>query len=301
MPFVQLTVTSIALGALIGPAFAQQSFYVGNLVQQVFPRIAGWSDDSPVFVYLFDNNLSNISSTLLTAPIYTFRADGQLSSAQTQPNLIDVVPGDAAYSDLWQVNIIKTGTYTANITSFKQLSALLANQTVTLTPTETYVNCPVAHPQSTLANASDGKTVTGFYRDQLVRYFDFGVNGNPPNNYTAPVYVPTAANGTGVGAHVFPTPNVATDVGYTAFWQVTTVPVPDGNPTQWAGTKVVRSGKFVNCPVVAVGTKTPYTAGAGSTTTTTTTTSKSGAALSAPMSAIWIAGALAGAVGLLVL
>ncbi|KAI8614851.1 hypothetical protein BC830DRAFT_1125425 [Chytriomyces sp. MP71] len=248
--------------------------YTGTLTPKVYPRLPGWSNDRSMFVYLFDNKLTGTAGKVDSAPIWVFRRDTDIMSTPLQNNLIDVAPGETGYSDLWSVNIVtvSANTTTGNITSKSMLDALIASKAVTVTSTPLLVNCPVVHPQSTLAVPADGKFVTGWYKGQPINYFDFGPNGvngtAPGNNYVQPVWVPVLANGTGIGNHVFP--GVSTDPGYTEFWAVTTVPVPAGyvadqyrKAADWGAAGIQPSPvsplTIVNCPVVGpVAPPTPF-------------------------------------------
>ncbi|KAI8616949.1 hypothetical protein BC830DRAFT_1115781 [Chytriomyces sp. MP71] len=263
---------------IVSSAIAQNTnttVYTGTLTPKVYPRLPGWSNDRSIFVYSFDNKLTGTAGKIISAPIWVFRRDADIMSTPLQNNLIDVAPGDTGYSDLWSVNIVTVpaGATTGNITSKTMLDALISSKAVTVTSTPLLVNCPVVHPQSTLAVPADGKFVTGWYKGQPINYFDFGPNGvngtAPGNNYVQPVWVPVLANGTGIGNHVFP--GVSTDPAYTEFWAVTTVTVPAGyvadqyrKAADWgaAGIQPALASPLtiVNCPVVGpVGPATPFT------------------------------------------
>ncbi|KAI8892858.1 hypothetical protein BC833DRAFT_333776, partial [Globomyces pollinis-pini] len=112
----------------------------------------------------------------------------------------------------------------------------------------------------------DGKSVTGFYKDQLIHYFDFGVNGSEKgNNSLQKVFVIVDSNGKEVGEHVFP--GTPSEPGYTAFWYVTKVTVDskyvanqyrnDGDVSK-SKNEVVMPLKIVNCPIVSNGTAMPF-------------------------------------------
>jgi hypothetical protein len=73
--------------------------------------VSGWFRDRQVRYYDFGDNTKLASGSLVqTAPIYVFihgmNADGTPDFVQGQHNIVDVVPGDAGYSDLWQVMMV---------------------------------------------------------------------------------------------------------------------------------------------------------------------------------------------------
>lgn len=60
-----------------------------------------------------------------------------------QPSVIDSIPGDTGYSDLWQIVKVVVPANLPVVTSYNTLAALVANNTATLVATQIYVNCPV--------------------------------------------------------------------------------------------------------------------------------------------------------------
>ncbi|KAJ3136569.1 hypothetical protein HK100_001511 [Physocladia obscura] len=266
------------------------TYYSGNLTAQVYPRQDGWSKEIAIKVYTFLNGLTGtVANGLDAAPIYLFRADSSVSSTPLQPNLIDVVPGDSGYSDLWNITIVTIkGSNSTSVANIDDLNTLVSSGTATLSYPGILVNCPVVHPNSTLEVASDGKTVVGYYKNLLVKYFDFGMNGaNNGNNYLEPVWVITNTTGAQSGNHVFP--GVNTDPGYTAFWYVDFVSAPAGYVANtWKSSSDFGSAKesvssplvIVNCPVV-------FVANATSENGTTTTTSSRSSATTTTSSIVW--------------
>ncbi|HVY37313.1 MAG TPA: hypothetical protein VHM31_05240, partial [Polyangia bacterium] len=127
------------------------------------------------------------------APIYAFFVAGSTSPVAGQLNVIDVLPGDAGYNDFWQVMMVTVpSSYVANtVASLAEIQAA----GYTITPTDMVVNCPVVPAKSTaslrIGGGSSGLT-QGWYRDQVVNYFNFNeatlkvTNGTVP---TAPIYV----------------------------------------------------------------------------------------------------------------
>ncbi|KAJ3062176.1 hypothetical protein HDU98_001942, partial [Podochytrium sp. JEL0797] len=172
------------------------TFFTGTLMPTVYPRLDGFAKGNPIKVYLFDNALTGtVASGVTVAPIYVFRKDANASSAPLQMNLVDVAPGDAGYSDLWNVTVVTvTGTMTTNVTSMDQLNAMVASGAAKLSYPNVLVNCPVANPNSTLQVPSDAKSTVGYYKGMKIFYFDFGVNGAGTGNaLVEPVYIPQDA------------------------------------------------------------------------------------------------------------
>jgi hypothetical protein len=125
------------------------------------------------------------------APIYVFFPEGSNAELAAQMHIVDVLPGDAGYSDFWQVvKVTVPASYVPNsVTSYAELQAA----GFALTPTNMIVNCPVVPAGSTArlryTSESNG-LVQGWYRDQVVEYFSFDehmlTGATVP---TAPIYV----------------------------------------------------------------------------------------------------------------
>jgi hypothetical protein len=106
------------------------------------------------------------------APIWVFFREGSSTPLPGQLNVIDVIPGDPGYNDFWQVvRVTVPADYVANtVTSL--LGILDAG--FTTETTNTVVNCPVV-PEGSVAREGPGASglTQGWYKDQLVFYFDF--------------------------------------------------------------------------------------------------------------------------------
>jgi hypothetical protein len=208
------------------------------------------------------------------APIYAFFEAGASSPIVGQLNVIDALPGDAGYNDFWQVmKVTVPNNYVANtIASLSEIQAA----GYTITPTNMVVNCPVVPAGSTASlrfgGGSTGLT-QGWYRDQVVNYFNFSeatltvANGSVP---TAPIYVafninPDQPNGgppSGFKAETgtMQTHNVVAAVpgqtGYSPLWAVSIYDNADfssvTNLTTAQATTMVAAGPLVNCPIVSV-------------------------------------------------
>jgi len=208
------------------------------------------------------------------APIYAFFEAGATSPVAGQMNVIDVLPGDVGYNDVWQVMMVTVPHgYVANtIASLSEIQAA----GYTITPTDSLVNCPVVPVGSTASLRLDGGSPSltqGWYRDQVVNYFNFSeatltrTSGGVP---TAPIYVtfninPDQPNGgppsgfeTETGS--MQTHNVVASLpgqaGYSPLWAVGIYDDADfssvANLTTAMAATLVAAGPLVNCPIVSV-------------------------------------------------
>ncbi len=106
--------------------------------------VSGWYRDREVVYFDHGMNSPAHGSIVDAAPIYAFfRMDGTAVSGQR--NVIDVLPGDAGYSDLWRVVKVTVGaSYMANdLRDAPSILAAGAAGTITLETTDLFVNCPV--------------------------------------------------------------------------------------------------------------------------------------------------------------
>ena len=210
------------------------------------------------------------------APIYAFFVAGATSPVAGQLNVIDVLPGDTGYNDFWQVMMVTVPSgYVANtIASLTEIQAA----GYTITPTNMLVNCPVVPAGSTaslrIGGGSTGLT-QGWYRDQVVNYFNFSeatltlTNGAIP---TAPIYVtfninPSQPNGAdprrGFETETWHDADppmwvsvVPGQTGYSPLWAVSIYDNADfssvTNFTTAMAATMVAAGPLVNCPIVSV-------------------------------------------------
>ena len=224
--------------------------------------VSGWYRGEEVEYYDFGMNTPlTDSDNIATAPIWVLvheLMDGEDPQfVEGQHNIVDVVPGDAGYSDLWQVVLVEVpDDYEPD--SIRN-AADISEMAYPLTETEMYVNCPIVPEGTELAGGEP--LVQGWYQDQEVYYPDFGLN--------PPVAIPIWAFITGMDAGGNPLfvegqhniiDAVPGDDGYSAFWRVNLVTVPDDyepdSITDAAeinamGYEVTETDLVVNCPVVA--------------------------------------------------
>lgn len=263
--FKKLTVVFILITLLlivsVGLALAQ-----GNVLTdppKTYDLVQGWYEGRQTFYYEFGANTKATADgqKVIPAPIYVlitgFDADGNPQPVAGQHNIVDVIPDDAGYSDLWQVTFVTVPEdYAANtFTSAEQV----LNSGYEMTVPGVLVNCPIVPRDSKLAEGG-APLVQGWYKGQEVHYFDFGPNIED----TAPIYAfitgfdadnnPQFVEGQANVIGVIPG-----DDGYSAFWNVNLVTVPaDYQPNSItsvdavlaAGYDISPAGLLVNCPVL---------------------------------------------------
>jgi hypothetical protein len=108
------------------------------------------------------------------ANIYVLFREGADAPLPDQLNIVDAVPGDPGYNDLWRVvRVDVPADYVANaVTS----ADTMRSEGWTMTPTEMLVNCPIVPVGSTASQrvgGGDASLVRGWYKDQVIHYFNF--------------------------------------------------------------------------------------------------------------------------------
>lgn len=210
------------------------------------------------------------------APIYVLFREGETTPVADQLNIIDVIPGDAGYSDFWRVYTVTVpGDYIANtITSYAGLSAA----GYPINSTTSLVNCPVVPKGSTATKRLGGGNTAlerGWYKSQVVYYFTFTEKditidgaGLAP---VSPIYVTFNINPDQPGGgppsgfvtemssdqthNVIAT--VPADASYSPLWSVSVYDNADfssvSNLASALSANILASNiATVNCPVVAV-------------------------------------------------
>ncbi|HLB24491.1 MAG TPA: hypothetical protein VJP07_10385 [Dehalococcoidia bacterium] len=244
------------LGTVLAPIAAAQQPTQEELV-------TGWYRDREVKYYDFgDNTKLAQGSAVQTAPIFVFiygmNADGTPEMVQGQHNIVDLVPGETGYSDLWQVTFVTVPrAYVAD--SVKSVADITA-QGYALTQTDMFVNCPIVPAGTTLEDGE--QLVQGWHDGEEVFYPDFGAN--------PAVAIPIWVFVTGFDAQGNPQmvegqrniiDAVPGDAGYSAFWRVNFVTVPEGYQANTirsaeaaidSGYPVKQADVVVNCPVTTV-------------------------------------------------
>jgi hypothetical protein len=215
-----------------------------------------------------------------TAPIFVLFREGEDTPVENQLNIVDVIPGDEHYSDFWHVHFVTVpANYVANnITSLDELMAT----GYPIERTNIVVNCPVVPDGSTASlRLNDGYSglTRGWYRDQVVYYFDFSekmitvdlppeghpdmplsdilvtFNINPDQPGGGPPSGFMTEPGTDQTHNVVET--LPDDADYSPFWDVDVYDNADFNtvmdfPSAQAATILGTGVALVNCPVVSV-------------------------------------------------
>lgn len=226
---------------------------------QEMKLVAGWYRDQEVKYYDFGMNSPHSGGSIATAPIYVLisgmNADGTPVFVEGQHNIVDVVPGDAGYSDLWQVMLIQAGDdYEPDSIKSK---ADVAASGFEITSTDMFVNCPIV-PEGTTFEGGE-ELVQGWYKGQPVFYPDFGAN--PATAIPIWVFI-SGMDEEGNPQFVEGQHNVIDavpgDAGYSAFWRVNLVTVPAGyeadsiksaSDVAASGYDITQTDMAVNCPV----------------------------------------------------
>lgn len=231
----------------------------GDAVPEEKNLVSGWYRDRAVEYYDFGANSAVNGSIVKTAPIYVFihglNPDGSPQFVEGQHNVVDMVPGEEGYSDLWQVMLVTVPEEYEpdSITSKAKLDAAGYE----ITPTDMLVNCPIV-PEGTVLEGGE-ELVQGWHDGQEVYYPDFGQN--IPAAIPIWVFI-TGMDNQGNPQFVESQSNIIDavpgDPGYSAFWRVNLVTVPEGYQpnsirsaaeVQAAGFTVTQTDMVVNCPV----------------------------------------------------
>jgi hypothetical protein len=255
----------VALAGMLASVFAPV-LAAGASAQQARQKslVSGWYKDREAKYFDFGDNtkLEAGGSLVKTAPIYVFirgmGADGKPNFVEGQHNIVDVLPGDAGYSDLWQVMMVTVpANYVADTIKSK---AGIDSSGYKVTATDMFVNCPIVPAGTTLEG---GQALTqGWNKGQQVFYPDFGAT----NRAAIPIWVFVKGfNADGSPQPVEGQNNVIDsklgDTGYSPFWQVNFVTVPanyvpnsirSAADVRASGYAVKQADVVVNCPVTTV-------------------------------------------------
>jgi hypothetical protein len=185
------------------------------------------------------------------APIWTVT-----NPAAGQHNIIDTVPGRAGYSPLWQVNMVtfKAGVTPRLLKSKADVDAAVKAGDVTVTRTNTVVNCPVL--------GFGQKKVAGFSGGRTIHYYDLGPVKVAPGNAVVPLY--TVTNPVGPQQHNITKDTLAPgQTKYPPLWGIIKVTFKPGAVPRMltsyaqiakanaAGqVTITKTNLVVNCPVV---------------------------------------------------
>jgi hypothetical protein len=108
------------------------------------PLLAKAPDDAVANFFVFKNGIKGNQGTL-----------------GFQPNIADAQPGDANYSPLWKVNTVewKSGVSPTELKSVAQIMDAKAEGDLTVTQTESYVNCPFIQWKGGSMKIREDKTI----------------------------------------------------------------------------------------------------------------------------------------------
>jgi len=209
------------------------------------------------------------------APIYALFREGEDHPVDGQLNIVDVVPGDKGYNDFWAVSKVTVpADYVANtITSVAEI----IDGGFDVTATDMLVNCPIVPKGSTAKDRFTDESpdlTRGWYRDQVVYYFNFSEAALKPaagKVPTSPIYVtfkinPGDAGGGPASGFKFEAGSAQThnvpatlpgDTGYSPLWAVHIYDNADFGTvmdldTAAAANVLEPKGPTVNCPIVSV-------------------------------------------------
>ena len=268
----------------------------------------GWYKDQVIHYFTFENpdgpKFSIVGTEkdlkIGTSPIYVFFANGRDPSGgfQTESNgvqthnTVATLPGDDAYSPLWDVNVLPND-------AFAQVKDLASVPTGRAQKAGALVNCPVVNvrnlsqpldpsrvPHASIDRFSDaagalfrraadknlpaanvpidfdqGPFITQGLgpKGEMVKYYNFDVQIATP----APIYVLIDGSGKPISGQLNVVGVIPGDKGYSDFWQVHMVTVPSGyvSNTITSAEQVLRrtdvriapQRMIVNCPIVPAG------------------------------------------------
>ena len=257
------TIVMVAIIALLVVTGAAVLGETAGAQAQEKTLTSGWYQDRQVEYYDFGTNTPlGASNTVPTQPIWVFihgmNPDGTPDFVEGQHNIVDVKPGDPAYSDLWQVQLVTVpDDYVPD--SIRSAEEVL-DSGYDIAPTDMLVNCPIVPEGTTLEGGEP--LVQGWYKGEEVFYPDFGAN--PATVEPIWVFI-HGMNADGTPDLVEGQNNIIDTVpgeaDYTAFWRVNMVTVPEGyEPNSIrsaadviaAGFEITQTDMVVNCPVVEV-------------------------------------------------
>ena len=226
-----------------------------------FPLVHGWYKGMDVVYYDFGANTPiTADGKVQTDDIFAFitgmDADGNPMFVAGQHNVIDTIPGDPGYSDLWHVHLVTVPSGYKADTIRTEADVMASGYPIT--ETDILVNCPIVPPGST---TETGRGLTqGWYEGQKVYYFDYGMNPD----IKAPIFaLITGMDADGNPMFVDGQKNIIDvkpgDDGYSDFWHVHLVTVPEGYVANTftsvadvmaSGYPITETDILVNCPVI---------------------------------------------------
>ena len=220
-----------------------------------------WFNSQPVQYYDFGSNSSldpdgSVARSTIWWFIHGVAESGLPEFVEGQTNVIDTVPGDTGYSDLFQVKLVTvTDDYVAD--TIRSKAAIDASGFIVSTAV-LYINCPVVPEGSTLEGGPEVGQL--WYRDQPVFCPDFG-SSNP---FPMSMWVfTTGTDSQGNPEYLEGQDNIIdrlpTDPEYSSFCRVNLVEAPSDyvpNSIRSAaavldsGYPITTTDRIINCPMV---------------------------------------------------
>ncbi len=188
---------------------------------------------------------------------YGTNPDGTPDLVPGQHDIIDILPGNPGYSDLWRINlVIVPQTYTPD--SIRSVIDLTASN-YTITPTNTLVNRPVVASGSTIGGGNS--LPQAWYRGQTAFYADFGIN---PDTVSQVYILITGLDPSGNPLPVSGQQNIFLTIpglpDYSAFCLVNFITVPPGyipdtlkssSAALASGYSITTMNRLVNYPIIS--------------------------------------------------
>jgi hypothetical protein len=184
------------------------------------------------------------------APIWVFT-----NGASGQRNVIDAVPGDKAYSPLWQVNRVTwaDGSTPRVLRSRSEIQQAAAAGELRIARTSVVVNCPVL--------GFGQKRHAGFSSGRTIHYYDLGAVKVRPGNAVVDLFAVT--NGVAGQRNVTPDTIARGQTAYPPLWSIVQVTWKSGvKPRLLTSNAAIRraaaagqvtlkkTSLVVNCPIV---------------------------------------------------
>jgi hypothetical protein len=200
---IGLAACAISVTALAGTATASPRATHASLAKK--PVTSGFYRGRTISYYDFGPIKLKPGNKL--APIWTVT-----NGAAGQHNIIDTVPGRRDYTPLWQLVQVtfKPGVSPHLLRSRSDVEAAQTGGEVTITPTNTVVNCPVL--------GFGQKRVAGFSAGKTIHYYDLGPVKVAPGNAVLPLIA--ISNGV-AGQHNITTETIAPGAtDYPPLWSI---------------------------------------------------------------------------------
>lgn len=215
-----------------------------------------WRDGVSVgYVDFGTDTKPDTNGNVVVAPIWAFVSgfdeDGAAQMIEGHRTVLDVVPGDVGYSDLWDVRfvVVPEGYDSTLVHSWSDIEA----SGLEIVPSGMLVNCPIVPGDATVASGHSIHAT--WYRGETTHYFDMGLSPAVPGH--AYVFV-TGLDDAGEPIEVIGPPVLSGDLE-NDFWRLHYVLVDDSfaansvrsvAAVEATGFAVTSTWLLVNWPVV---------------------------------------------------